>query len=601
MSRPSATWSPDARSSATCAGVDLPYRASLTGQGLVRVSDASGWRHRPPVGGSTPLDDAGGDPAAVAQIDRVGGCHRSRAGAFHPPVRRRDPLRGRRLPSLPPWLPCRRWATRTAPITRPAAINRNASAAGPGLPIPRSQTGCQRRQASGHITRQPAMVCAANWPIRPHPATCTHTADASEKRKVGCTVTLVLYLKLLGAFTLFLFSFSFFIFPLGLIAPLTGLLSVVPVPAVIPVPTPVPVPAVMPVPVPAVMPVPVPALMPVLAPMPVLVPAPVPLPVPAVMPVLVPALVLVPAVVPVPVLVPALVLVPEVMTVLVPVSVSALVLVRRSAEFRIKQEGETANDKSVCPLNNVNCHLTGQSYFRRCEVLAADEAWAQFDLIPRPEAEWARSGAIPGDLPAARLQKRWQLGLDFDARRSWEGVLRPEPPVLERLDEVVTSATPRHRDHRALGEVVVEWNQSPDRRWPAGAGEERGGVIVGQVARCAHTHQQAFVARDLWGPFQWADYDLTARSDAPGECDCSGRHGCPVVGPDQANRRSAVVTTDDNARRRLGAAVADAHICIVQFSDDWRLVGRSSVGSVAVPDLGGMPEPLRIGVLTSPS
>jgi hypothetical protein len=113
------------------------------GQRCVRLASPSS------RGGLILLDDAGGDPAAVAQIDRVGQCHRSRAGASHPLVRRRDPLRGRRLSSLPLWPLCRRWAARTVPITCPAAINRNASAAALSADSG-SQTGSQRRQVSGH-------------------------------------------------------------------------------------------------------------------------------------------------------------------------------------------------------------------------------------------------------------------------------------------------------------------------------------------------------------------------------------------------------------------------------------------------------------------
>jgi len=55
-------------------------------------------------------------------------CHRSRVGPSHPPVRRRDPLRGRRL-SSPSWPRCRRWAACTVPVTCPAVINRSAPAA----------------------------------------------------------------------------------------------------------------------------------------------------------------------------------------------------------------------------------------------------------------------------------------------------------------------------------------------------------------------------------------------------------------------------------------------------------------------------------------
>jgi len=51
-----------------------------------------------------------------------------------------------------------------------------------------SQTGSQRRQTSGHTRRQPAMVCAARSPIRPHPATSSHTAHAPEKRKAGGSI-----------------------------------------------------------------------------------------------------------------------------------------------------------------------------------------------------------------------------------------------------------------------------------------------------------------------------------------------------------------------------------------------------------------------------
>jgi len=60
----------------------------------------------------------------------------------------------------------------------------------PRPPIPGSQTGSQRRQSSGDIRRQPAMVCAARWPIRPHPATCSDGADAPEKRRSECLLIL---------------------------------------------------------------------------------------------------------------------------------------------------------------------------------------------------------------------------------------------------------------------------------------------------------------------------------------------------------------------------------------------------------------------------
>jgi len=48
-----------------------------------------------------------------------------------------------------------------------------------------SQTGSQRRQTSGHIRRQRAMVSAARPPIRPCPATSSDAVYAPEKRKVG--------------------------------------------------------------------------------------------------------------------------------------------------------------------------------------------------------------------------------------------------------------------------------------------------------------------------------------------------------------------------------------------------------------------------------
>jgi hypothetical protein len=138
----------------------------LAAGGLVRVSDAPGRRHLLPVAALTPLDDAGKDPAAGAQIDLV-------VGATDP---------DRTVSSAgPPGLPCRRWVTCTVPSTCPAVINRND----PGPPAsadPGSQTGSQHRQASGHIRRQPAMVGAARWPIRPHPATCSDGTDAPEKR-----------------------------------------------------------------------------------------------------------------------------------------------------------------------------------------------------------------------------------------------------------------------------------------------------------------------------------------------------------------------------------------------------------------------------------
>src|SRR5262245_44858698 len=145
------------------------YRASLTGRrGLVRVSDAPGRRRRLPVAALTPLDGAGGDPAAVAHIDPV--------------VSATDPgpdrvIRRSVVASLPAMgdlqgachLSCRDQPPRPGRRPRP--------------PIPGSQTGSQRRQTS--VRRQPAMVGAARCPVRPRPATCSDGADAPEKRKVG--------------------------------------------------------------------------------------------------------------------------------------------------------------------------------------------------------------------------------------------------------------------------------------------------------------------------------------------------------------------------------------------------------------------------------
>jgi len=100
--------------------------------------------------------------------DRSGSqCHRSRTGPSHPPVRRGFPADD--------GLPARYRST------RPAVINRTAPGRRPRPPVP----GSQRQQAPGYVRRQRAMVCATRWPIRPHPATCTHTADVPEKRKVG--------------------------------------------------------------------------------------------------------------------------------------------------------------------------------------------------------------------------------------------------------------------------------------------------------------------------------------------------------------------------------------------------------------------------------
>jgi hypothetical protein len=147
------------------------YRASLTGRrGLVRVSDAPGRRRRLPVAALTPLDDAGRDPAAVAQIDLV--------------VSATDPGPDRLIRwSAVAFLPAMGYLQGTDHLSC------SDQPQGPGhlprRPVPGSQTGSQRRQASGHIRRQRAMICAARWFIRPHPATCSDGTDAPEKRKVS--------------------------------------------------------------------------------------------------------------------------------------------------------------------------------------------------------------------------------------------------------------------------------------------------------------------------------------------------------------------------------------------------------------------------------
>jgi hypothetical protein len=135
-------------------------------------------------GGLILLDDAGGDPAAVAEIYLVVGATDPGPGRF---IRRSaveilvedGVIVAAVMASISAmgylWgadhLSCRDQPQRPGRRPRP--------------PIPGSQTGSQRRQALGHITRQPAMVCAARWPIRPRPATCGDAADAPEKRKVG--------------------------------------------------------------------------------------------------------------------------------------------------------------------------------------------------------------------------------------------------------------------------------------------------------------------------------------------------------------------------------------------------------------------------------
>jgi hypothetical protein len=163
----------DALSSA-CAGVGgLLLRVVDWRRGLVRVSDAPGRRRRLPVAALTPLDDAGRDPATVAQIDLV-------VSATDPGPDRL--IRQSAVASLPvmgylqgTWhLPCRDQSQRPGRRPRP--------------PIPGSQTGSQRRQMSGDIRRQPAILGAARCPVRPRPATCSDGADAPEKRKAGGSI-----------------------------------------------------------------------------------------------------------------------------------------------------------------------------------------------------------------------------------------------------------------------------------------------------------------------------------------------------------------------------------------------------------------------------
>jgi hypothetical protein len=134
-----------------CASVGLPCRASLTGLG-----DWFGPARRQ-VGVtvlSCRLDTAGrcwrGFGRARSDRSRSW-CHRSRAAPSHPPVRRRDPLRGRRLSSPPSWLPGRRLATRTVPITSPAVIN---SAPRP-RPTPANSGGAKRGASTGRRQATP--------------------------------------------------------------------------------------------------------------------------------------------------------------------------------------------------------------------------------------------------------------------------------------------------------------------------------------------------------------------------------------------------------------------------------------------------------------
>jgi hypothetical protein len=56
------------------------------------------------------------------------------------------------------------------------------------LPDLGSQTGSQRRQTPSDTGRRPAMIGAARWPVRRHPATVRHVSIAPEKRKVDSSI-----------------------------------------------------------------------------------------------------------------------------------------------------------------------------------------------------------------------------------------------------------------------------------------------------------------------------------------------------------------------------------------------------------------------------
>jgi hypothetical protein len=131
-----------------------------------------------------PQDDAARDPAAVAQIDRVAGATDPGPGRL---IRRaaveiviEDEAIFAAIVAALPVMGCLHGADYLSCRDQPQRPGRRRCP-----PVPGSQTGSQRRQASGHIRRQPAMVGAARLPIRPRPATSSDGADAPEKRKAG--------------------------------------------------------------------------------------------------------------------------------------------------------------------------------------------------------------------------------------------------------------------------------------------------------------------------------------------------------------------------------------------------------------------------------
>jgi hypothetical protein len=161
-------------------GVGLPNRVSAAG----RRGIGSGQRGVRPASpsccsGVMLLDDAAGI-RVIAQLDLVVGAtdpgpgRLIRRAAVEIVIEGDGYLRRRRgVPAgdgaactVAGYLPCR---------DQPQRPGRRCP------PVP----GSQRRQSSGHARRQPAMVGAGSWPVRPHPAISGDAADAPEKPYVA--------------------------------------------------------------------------------------------------------------------------------------------------------------------------------------------------------------------------------------------------------------------------------------------------------------------------------------------------------------------------------------------------------------------------------